>query len=122
MWGAGFWCWDWRDSSAGRVLPQERHDPYRTGGAAFEFFRGDDGDGTRRRDLLKVGDILEMVETVRQCVLANFQRAGSALIDAQRVNSQPKSVAGFDEEPRGVERESREMHRAASVGIAVLLG
>src|SRR5271165_6071912 len=83
----------------GRSSAHQREYPYRAAGAVFQFCWGDHDHSACHGSTIQVGDVFELVDTVRQRVLAHGEIFRGTVVDAQGVNAKTQRVASLNQEP-----------------------
>src|ERR1700731_4440705 len=79
---------------------QQRQDPNRATGAAFEFGWSDYGHCARHRCAIKVGDVFQLVDAVRQGVLAHREVFRPTVVDAEGINAEAQGAASVNQKLR----------------------
>jgi hypothetical protein len=81
--------WKFREvGPCNRSSAYQRQDPHRAAGAAFQLCRGDYDHSAGRRGAIQVGDVFQLVDAMRQRVLAYGEVFRRAVVNVQRVDTQ----------------------------------
>jgi hypothetical protein len=106
----------------GKISVKKSQNSNRTSGAAIDFHWSHNDDRSGRRYVLQIGDVLQVIEALRQGVAMDRKIGGWSVIDAKRINAQTESLPCLYQKLCGVERKAREVHHALGVRVPVGFG
>ena len=83
-------------------LLHQRQNPHRRCRAVFQFGRSDHNHSSRGRSTIKVGNIFQLVDAMRQSVLPHRKASRLTVINAQGINPQTQRIASFHKKLRRI--------------------